>query len=432
MKFSIIGLGILHAFFMVIRIFIFIFEWLPVIHHQRWKDELQESIEDDIEEISRVDKHKLNKRYSVVISGKEVEMEDLNKPKYNKVMYNSKATSLDTMETRKLHILTLLSKESYFPIVSYYMYSIIYVFQDPAFIWLLVHLLFSILGVTVTPFFFAYHLFEICSKSKHLRLIATAFKTTYLPIFWTCALLVIVIYIFTIPGYIGLQNMYNARYWACNKGVVYCFAGNLHVGITAAGNMNQFMANTPPQFTWQNSETTLLIISNVIFFIVVGPLLLNIIFALIIETFGELRDKRNQYREDLQHRCFICSIDDSQFQRFAAEKGKKNNYQRYTDVFGDHLQFDHNKWNYLYYFIYIKERAQNYLLSPQEQYFYEKIAAGDYISVFPIERALVLEEGQDEEERQHIAAKLDKLEEGLLELQVHFDKLSLTAKAKGI
>jgi len=88
----------------------------------------------------------------------------------------------------------------------------------------------------------------------------------------------------------------------------------------------------------------------------------------------------------------------------------------------------------LYYFIYIKERrAQNYLLTPQEQYFYDKIAAGDYLSVFPIERALVLEEGQlDGEVRQQIAAQLGKLEEELQELQTHFDKLSLTAKAKGI
>ena len=39
---------------------------------------------------------------------------------------------------------------------------------------------------------------------------------------------------------------------------------------------------------------------------------LNIIFGIIIDTFADLRDKRNTMEEDMKNVCYICGIERGQ------------------------------------------------------------------------------------------------------------------------
>jgi hypothetical protein len=45
------------------------------------------------------------------------------------------------------------------------------------------------------------------------------------------------------------------------------------------------------------------------FFMLVKMAFLNIIFGIIIDTFADLRDKRNTIEEDMKNVCFICGIE---------------------------------------------------------------------------------------------------------------------------
>ena len=71
---------------------------------------------------------------------------------------------------------------------------------------------------------------------------------------------------------------------------------------------------------------------DLIFFIAVPTLLVNIISGIIIDNFGERRSKRDELREYQQSRCFVC--------------GKLDN-----DIldFSHHTKFEHNCWDYVYY-----------------------------------------------------------------------------------
>lgn len=61
-----------------------------------------------------------------------------------------------------------------------------------------------------------------------------------------------------------------------------------------------------------------------------------IITGVIIDTFSELRANKADIEDNQLNVCFICSLDREKFER----KGLK---------FADHLEAEHNPWNYLYY-----------------------------------------------------------------------------------
>ncbi len=45
------------------------------------------------------------------------------------------------------------------------------------------------------------------------------------------------------------------------------------------------------------------------FFAIITVIFLNIIFGIIIDTFGGLRDEKNAMYEDMKSKCFICGLD---------------------------------------------------------------------------------------------------------------------------
>lgn len=49
------------------------------------------------------------------------------------------------------------------------------------------------------------------------------------------------------------------------------------------------------------------------FFIIINILFINIIFGIIIDTFGELRDERKALIKDVEQKCFICGVDSYDF-----------------------------------------------------------------------------------------------------------------------
>ena len=50
------------------------------------------------------------------------------------------------------------------------------------------------------------------------------------------------------------------------------------------------------------------------FYIIINILFINIIFGIIIDTFGELRDMRKELIKDVEEKCFICGVDSYDFE----------------------------------------------------------------------------------------------------------------------
>jgi len=82
------------------------------------------------------------------------------------------------------------------------------------------------------------------------------------------------------------------------------------------------------------------------FFIMVSTILMNIIFGVIIDTFAELRARKDEIDRDISGRCFICGID-----RFVFDQlGEGGN------GFEDHITNDHNMWKYLYFNVHLRQK----------------------------------------------------------------------------
>ena len=102
-------------------------------------------------------------------------------------------------------------------------------------------------------------------------------------------------------------------------------------------------------------------IYTLLFFIIVSTILMNIIFGVIIDTFAELRARKDEIDKDISGRCFICGIDRFEFDQL----GDGGN------GFQEHITNDHNMWKYLYFSVYLRLKDfDNY--SGGESYVFSK------------------------------------------------------------
>uniref|UniRef100_A0A1X7TN28 Ion transport domain-containing protein n=1 Tax=Amphimedon queenslandica TaxID=400682 RepID=A0A1X7TN28_AMPQE len=98
---------------------------------------------------------------------------------------------------------------------------------------------------------------------------------------------------------------------------------------------------------------------DIIFFIVVTTLSLNIAIAILVDRFSAMREKKEDIEEDIENRCFICSIEKSEF-----DKRKKD--------FKKHVKEEHNMWNYILFIIHVQNLPENEH-NALEKYISEKI-----------------------------------------------------------
>jgi inositol 1,4,5-triphosphate receptor type 3 len=79
---------------------------------------------------------------------------------------------------------------------------------------------------------------------------------------------------------------------------------------------------------------------NQLFFILIALVMLNIFLGIIVDTFADLRDKKNEFDYDSNDVCFICQLT------------RANSIQKDID-FNKHIQTDHLLWNYVNFLVYL-------------------------------------------------------------------------------
>lgn len=79
------------------------------------------------------------------------------------------------------------------------------------------------------------------------------------------------------------------------------------------------------------------------FYFTCSVVLKETLFGIIIDTFGELEEEKKELEEDIKNKCYICNIE-------------RHEFDRYGSGFENHIQKDHNLWQYLYFLIYLKNK----------------------------------------------------------------------------
>jgi len=156
-----------------------------------------------------------------------------------------------------------------------------------------------------------------------------------------------------------------------------CLLNVLNLGLRSGGGIADIIGSQP-----YLSDDIGLFIGRVVFdlsfFILMIILLLNLIFGMIIDAFGDLRDQKTSNEEDEKNVCFICGIERSEFEKHVN--------------FEEHIFEEHNIWSYVYYIAYLveKQKTTKNEMTDIENFVIEKYSISNYEWV-PIAKSLTLE-----------------------------------------
>eukprot|EP00760_Papus_ankaliazontas_P029805 PhM_4_TR4472/c0_g4_i1/m.50959/K04959/ITPR2; inositol 1,4,5-triphosphate receptor type 2 len=245
-------------------------------------------------------------------------------------------------------------------------------------VYLVVGILFALLGVLYSPFFFAYHLFTILNRSPHLRHIVIAILVNGWQLLMTALLGIATVYIFSIVGFVFFRDDFGSKSDG-SSGVdtnncdtlAECFVFSLGKGVRGGG-IGELLSDRE----WGSGTFAFRELYDFSFFIVIIVVIMNIIFALIVDTFAELRDARQKIEDDMRNNCFICGIDAYTF-------------DRQGEGFDNHTHLAHNLWHYLYFMHHIKRKPESEYTG-QESYVFNKMLRRD-LTFFPVNRSTSLE-----------------------------------------
>lgn len=138
------------------------------------------------------------------------------------------------------------------------------------------------------------------------------------------------------------------------------------------------------------------------FFLVITIVLLNIIFGVIVDTFGELRKRKVEKTDDIENRCFICGIEKEIFDRaLEGANGFQEHIKKRTG--------DHHMWHYFYFIVFVMEQDKDD--DDGLEWYIRRCLEKRIISWFPMTAAMSLRIGNEasEENKKGLRAHVQKL-----------------------
>ena len=259
----------------------------------------------------------------------------------------------------------------------------------------------SVISLTVSPYWFAFGLLDFASKSPEIRIVATVLGQNFRSILMTMIFMLLIIYMFAVIGYLHLAEWFfyveefftgdDAAIPACTS-LLQCFITVLDDGLRA-NDIGSFVEpiRSPDTSALDTRYYVLFYMQSLyslLFWFIVCIILLNVVFGIIIDSFGELRLHRQMIQGKIDNECFICGID-----RFTLDTQGGG--------FEKHTREDHQKWHYLFMMVMLREKDPSEY-NGWEQWVAEQMRPGKdgaVSSVFmPRNNALSLREHKEREE----------------------------------
>lgn len=161
-----------------------------------------------------------------------------------------------------------------------------------------------------------------------------------------------------------------------------CLASSLNFGIRSGGGVGDVLTTYHPS---EGDWITRNFLFDLFYWIWINIVLMNVIFGIIIDTFGELRDLKNDRYEDQCNVCFICNI-------------HRNIFEQEGHNFTRHIKDQHYMWNYLKYMVLVREKDKGDL-NGVETFVWANMQNDD-ISWFPNNKSHLLDSDKEKEEDQ--------------------------------
>ena len=246
------------------------------------------------------------------------------------------------------------------------------------------YLVSSFLGYYLSPFWYCAQPLQVIEFSPKLMNVVLAVTTNGKSLLLTLGLMMIVIYMFAswaffrFSGYFDEEGDFGTGF-NCDT-LFRCWVLLTVYGLRQGGGIADILMKP----NWSDMLVFERLIFDVLYFLVLIILFLNIVFGIIIDTFAELRERREFIEDDQQSKCFICGMERSIFDREAGAQGG----------FEHHYQGEHNMWTYLLFLHYIFEKDTDNLTG-QEKYVKDMVDEKDP-GFFPIGKSMILSHREDE------------------------------------
>uniref|UniRef100_A0A0N4WC63 RIH_assoc domain-containing protein n=1 Tax=Haemonchus placei TaxID=6290 RepID=A0A0N4WC63_HAEPC len=169
-----------------------------------------------------------------------------------------------------------------------------------------------------------------------------------------------------------------------------CIITTLNWGLRNGGGIGDVLRNVGPDerlFYYR-------IVYDLSFYVVLIVITLNLIFGVIIDTFGDLRTEKNDKEDVLKNTCFICGL----------ERGKFDNR---PVTFEDHQAEEHNLWHYLYFIVWLQIKDETEFTGPES--YVAQCVKDRNLDWFPRMQAISLQDGDSETDQPEIAAIREQL-----------------------
>ena len=204
----------------------------------------------------------------------------------------------------------------------------------------LLYSIFKVVWVSSTPKYWVVMLilleifFYIPSASKVLQSVTDPIAI------WGAAigLIVIVIFLFSIIVFQFYHKDFFENHHVCQT-LITCFFECFNYGMRNGGGLGDSL--WPYDFRSHPQTWTMRAIVDLIFFLLVNVILLNVVFGVIIDKFGEFRDTNIAQDFDRENKCYICGKERAEISAF-------------TD-FTEHITSHHNVVDYWRYILYLQE-----------------------------------------------------------------------------
>ncbi|XP_076859966.1 inositol 1,4,5-trisphosphate-gated calcium channel ITPR3 [Brachyhypopomus gauderio] len=325
--------------------------------------------------------------------------------------------------------------------------------MDVEFLYHVAYVLTSTLGLCAHELFYSILLFDLIYREETLFNVIKSVTRNGRSILLTAVLAIILVYLFSIVGFLCLRHDFimevdhlseastghdsststcSADGVDCNETgllappeveeesmeracdtLLMCIVTVLNHGLRNGGGVGDVLrrpSKNEPLFPAR-------VVYDLLFYFIVIIIVLNLIFGVIIDTFADLRSEKQKKEEILKTTCFICGLE-------------RDKFDNKTVSFEEHINMEHNIWNYLYFIVLVREKNKTDYTGPES--YVAHMIKNKNLDWFPRMQAmsLVVTEGEGEQNEMrnlqdrlsttmkvvtHLTAQLAELKEQMTE-----------------
>ncbi|XP_068774057.1 inositol 1,4,5-trisphosphate-gated calcium channel ITPR3 isoform X1 [Struthio camelus] len=310
--------------------------------------------------------------------------------------------------------------------------------MDVEFLYHVGYILTSVLGLFVHELFYSILLFDLIYREETLFNVIKSVTRNGRSILLTALLALILVYLFSIVGFLFLKDDFilevdrlpdnkpkgdplgmqrnmetfmescsgdkiscsavptaleetDIDQWerACDT-LLMCIVTVLNHGLRNGGGVGDILRKPSKD----ESLFPARVVYDLLFFFIVIIIVLNLIFGVIIDTFADLRSEKQKKEEILKTTCFICGLE-------------RDKFDNKTVSFEEHIKYEHNMWNYLYFIVLVRVKNKTDYTGPES--YVAQMIKNKNLDWFPRMRAMSLVSNEGEGEQNEIRNLQDKL-----------------------